>query len=74
MESSPSCSSSGNTSPAQPPSFFRLSSEVVEKPAFDNDVDFQMVPEVMEGSFLPVALPGSPASTHSKSDNEGRFT
>ncbi len=76
MENSPSCSSSSN-SPAQPPTYFRLSSEVVEKPAaFDDDMyqDFQMVPEMMEGSFPPVVLPNSPASVHSKSDSEGRFT
>ena len=77
MESSPSSCSSSGSSPAQSPPYFRLSSEVVEKPEYHNVNAFQMVPEseMMEGSFFPASLPVSPASTHhSKSDNEGTFT
>ena len=75
MESSPACSSTGN-SPAHPPAYLRLSSEVVEKPAFvgeDMYQDFQMVPEVMDEP-IPMFVAGSPApSSHSKSDSEGRL-
>lgn len=73
MENSPSSSSNGSS--AQPPAFFRLSSEVTEKPdPFEEGFDCQLVAEpepAYVGDNRPVVLPNSPSSAGSKSDNEG---
>ena len=64
MENSPGSSSNGHQSPSRVPPYFRLSSEVVEKPS--DSEDSRMVPE--SDHIVP---PESPGSNSTKSDNEG---
>ena len=69
MENSQSGSSNG--SPNRPPAFFRLSSEVVEKPDTVSYMSDSEPEDQQQDMMRPVVLPNSPASTTSKSDNEG---
>lgn len=75
MDNSPSASSGSSNGSPSFPAYIRLSSEVTEKPVCHEDN--QMVPE---SEVMPMAdprpanalLPGSPASSSNKSDNEGK--
>lgn len=63
---------SSSSNPAEIPAYLRLNSEVVEKPLLEGEYeDFRMVPELEVAELSPALYPDSPASTGSKSDNEG---
>lgn len=76
MENSSSSSSNGSSPVHHAPPYFRLNSEVVEKPSSQEDsLGFMVVPDSSEcpvsSSPGPSNGPSSPASVSSKADNDG---